>query len=61
MHCDMFSIHLLHVVVLREIFLHWALKETNYISISDDDRCDFTVIFSFLAMSNSILFSAEKS
>ena len=45
MQCDMFSIHLLHVVVLKNI-LHWPLKETNYSSISDDDRCDFTVIYS---------------
>ena len=27
--------------------LHWALKETNYRSISDEYRCDFTVIYSF--------------
>ena len=29
----------------KKNILHWALKETNYRSISDDDdRCDFTVI-----------------
>ena len=50
MQCNMFSIHLLHVVFLREIFLHWALKETNYRSISDDDRCDFTIIYSFFGL-----------
>ena len=50
MQCDMFSIRLLHVVVLREIFLHQALKETNYRSISDADQCDFTVIYSFLGL-----------
>ena len=30
--------------------LHWALKEINYRSISDDDRCDFTVIHSFFGL-----------
>ena len=47
---DMFSIHLLHVVVLGEYFLQWALKETNYRSISDDDQCDLTVIYSFFGL-----------
>ena len=28
----------------KKNILHWALKETNYRSISDDDRCDFIVI-----------------
>ena len=50
MRCDMFSIHWLHVVVLRKYILHWALKETNYRSISDDDRFDFTFIYSFFGL-----------
>ena len=37
----------------RKNILHWALKENNYRSISDDDGCDFTVIYSFSALSNS--------
>ena len=31
----------------KKNILHWTLKETNYRSISDDYRCDFTVIFIF--------------
>ena len=31
----------------KKNILHWALKETNYRSISDEYRCDFTVIYSF--------------
>ena len=29
----------------KKNILHWALKETNYRSISDEYRCDFTVIY----------------
>ena len=28
----------------KKNILHWALKETNYRSISDDDRWDVTVV-----------------
>ena len=49
MQCDIISIHLLHVVVLRKK-IHWALIETNYRSISDDDRCDSTVVYSFFGL-----------
>ena len=31
----------------KKNILHWALKETYYRSISDEYRCDFTVIYSF--------------
>ena len=39
----------------KKNILHWALKETNYRSISDEYRCDLNVIYSFLALSNSII------
>ena len=42
----MFSIHLLHVVVLRKYFT-FGSKETNNRSISDDDKSDFTVVYSY--------------
>ena len=34
----------------KKNILHWALKETNYRSISDEYRCDFTVIYSFFGL-----------
>ena len=34
----------------KKNILHWALKEINYRSISDDDRCDFTVMHSFFGL-----------
>ena len=37
----------------RRFKKNWALKETNHMSMSDDDRCDFTVVYSFSALSNS--------
>ena len=35
---------------LLKNILHWALKETNYRSISDEYRCDFTVIYSLFGL-----------
>ena len=35
MQCDMFSIHLLHVVVLRKNILHWALIIDLYLMMID--------------------------
>ena len=34
----------------KKIILHWALKETYYRSISDDDLRDFTVIYLFFGL-----------
>ena len=34
----------------RKNILHWALKETNFRSISDEYRCNFTVIYSFFGL-----------
>ena len=34
----------------KKNILHWALKETNYRSISDEYRCDFTVRYSFFGL-----------
>ena len=34
----------------KKNILNWALKETNYRSISDEYRCDFTVIYSFFGL-----------
>ena len=34
----------------KKNILHWALKETNYRSISDEYRCDFTVIYLFFGL-----------
>ena len=34
----------------KKNIVHWALKETNYRSITDEYRCDFTVIYSFFGL-----------
>ena len=44
---------------MSQLILHWSLKETNYRSISDGDRCELLRFTHFLALSNSN--SAEKS
>ena len=41
----------------KKNILNWALKETNHRYTSDDDRCHFTVVYSFSALS----ISGEKS
>ena len=43
----------------KKNILHWALKETDYRSISDEYRCDFTLYIHFSALRSSIYFSAE--
>ena len=61
MQCDIFSIHLLHVVVLRKMFYIGHLKRL----IKDLYLMNIDVILllyiHFSALSNSIHFSAEKS
>ena len=61
MQCDMFLIHLLHVVVLRKIFYIWHLKRLIidlYLMMID---VILLLYIHFSALSNSIYFSTEKS
>ena len=61
MQCDMFLIHLLHVVVLRKIFYIWHLKRLIidlYLMMID---VILLLYIHFSALSNSIYFSTEMS
>ena len=61
MQCDIFSIHLLHVVVLRKIFYIGHLERLIIDLYLMNIDLILLIYIHFSALSNSIHFSPEKS